>query len=96
MKETYNESVKLADGQMLMTFTVTVTATPALVQDNKFVETCSSTLASAQSLGPNSCYKLSASSKTQQPPSTRAKENQAPSEADKQSPLQPPKAPRLR
>ena len=47
MKETYNESVKLADGQMLMTFTVTVAAVPALVQDNKFVETCSSALASA-------------------------------------------------
>ena len=82
MKETYNESLNLADGQMLMTFTVTVAAMPALVQDNKFVETCSSALASAQSLGSNSCQSDSASSKTQQPPTKCAKENQAPRETE--------------
>ena len=69
MKEAFNESVNLVHGPMQMTYTVTVATEPALVQDYKFVQTCSSALANAQSLGPNSCPTISASLKTHQRPS---------------------------
>ena len=55
MKEAFNESVNLVHGPMQMTYTVTVATKPTLVQDFKFVQTCSSTLANAQSLEQNSC-----------------------------------------